>query len=233
MKSKKLLLIIVLNSLIIPCLFISFSKAQIAWQVSVGQKLTWTVTTSEASLGLLPVNSRYEMTITSINDVSSTETELYVNLSAYNSQTQMTTPILTNQIFSTFDSSTNTTTLYTYIDDHCFLIPPAHVDGFVEGLESFYSSFFTYTLPLTTQGIFTFSGYDVATDLLYMWTFKSNYIADNLVIVDIDFPEDFLYWLVLKTTSTSISAGYFYLVFLGLSSVSLIYIFSKKIKVKS
>ena len=72
MKSKKLLLIIVLNSLIIPCLFISFSNAQIEWQVSEGQKLTWTVTTSEASLGLLPVNSRYEMTITSINDVSGT-----------------------------------------------------------------------------------------------------------------------------------------------------------------
>jgi hypothetical protein len=233
MKSKNLGILILLNSLVIPCLFISFSNAQIEWQVSEGQKLTWTVTTSEASLGLLPVNSRYEMTITSINDVSGTATELYVNLSSYNSLTQSTTPILTNQIFCTFDSSTNTTTLYTYIDDHCFLIPPAYVDDFIVGLEAFYSGFFTYTLQLTTQGVFTFSGYDSATDLLYMWTFTSNYIADNLVIVDIDFPEDFLYWMVLKTSSTAISGGNFYLVFLGLSTISLIYIFSKRIKAKS
>jgi len=236
MKFKKIITILILNSLIIPCIFIPFSNAEIEWQVREGQKLTWIVKTSnQSSFPMnLPVNSRYEMTITSIKSVSSTATELYANFSEYNSVTELTTTILTNQTFCSFDSSTNTTSLYTYIFNHCFLIPPTYVDGFTQGLESFYSPLFDLTGSLTAYGVYSFFGVIYGpTDYLFTWMFNGNYIADNLVIVDMDHSEDFLYWVVLQTSSNAIPAGYFFLIFLGFTTISLIYIFSKKLKVKS
>ncbi|MFX0140971.1 MAG: hypothetical protein ACFFDN_45450, partial [Candidatus Hodarchaeota archaeon] len=237
MKAKKFLFVLILNILIIPCIFGSFTNAEIEWQVNEGSKLTWIVQRTNESLGFLPVNSRYEMTITSIKSVpsmgSGEATELYVNLTVYNSVTTLSTQILNNETFSTYDSGTNTSTLYTYIDDHCFLIPPDYVDGFIVGLDSFYSGFFDYTLPLTTQGVFTFSGYDGATELLYMWMFNGNYIADNLVVVFMDTPSVFEYWLVLQQPINQISIGNYFLIFAGLTIVSLLYLYKKKLKIKS
>lgn len=237
MKSKKFLLIFILNFLIIPCIFVSFTKAEINWQVNEGSKLTWWVQASNESLGFLPVNSRFEMTITSIKSVPSMgpgdATELYVNLTVYNSVTTLSTQILNNETFSTYDSGTNTSTLHTYIDDHCFMIPPDYVDGFIMGLDSFYSSFFDYTVSLTTQGVFTFSGYDGTTELLYMWMFNGNYIADNLVVVFMDTPSEFEYWLVLQTThGDPISLGNYFLIFAGVVIISLLYIHRKNLKIK-
>ncbi|MFX1389426.1 MAG: hypothetical protein ACFE9Z_05100 [Promethearchaeota archaeon] len=235
MKSKKILLILILNCLIIPCVFVSFTNAEIEWQVNVGSKLTWVVRETNESLGFLPVNSRYEMIITEIKSVPSggigDATELYVNLTAYNSETTISTQILNNQTFSTYDSGTNISTLHTFIDDHCYMIPPDHVDGFIEGLDSFYSGFFSYTLQLTTQGIFTYSGYDGATDLLYMWMFNANFIADNLVVVYLDSADQFEYWLVLDVPESAISIGFYFIIFAGLSLVSLVYIYKKKLKI--
>lgn len=234
MKFKKIILILILTSMIIPCIFIPFSNAEIEWQVSEGDKYSWIVKTSNETLGLLPVNSLFEMTITSIKSVSSTATELYANFSEYDSVTELTTTILTNQTFSSFDSSTNTTSLYKYISEHCFLIPPTYVDGFTQGLESFYSPFFDLTGSLTAYGVYSFFGVIYGPiDYLYTWIFNGNYKADNLVIVDMAYPEDFLYWVVLQTSSNAIPAGYFFLIFFGFTTISLIYIFSKKLKVKS
>jgi len=241
MKSKKFLLIFILSCLIVPCIFVSFTNAEIEWQVKEGSKLTWLVKTSNETLGFLPVNSRFEMTITSIKSVPSgglgDATELYVNLTVYNSVTTLRTQILINETFSTYDSGTNITTLHTYIDDHCFMIPPDYVDGFVVGLENFYIAFFDYTLSLTTQGVFTFSGYDGSITygggLLYMWMFNGNYIADNLVVVFMNAPSEFQYWLVLQGPSSTISTGSWFLIFVGTTIVSLIYIHKKKLNTKN
>ncbi len=233
MKFKKIITILILTSLIIPCILIPFSNAEIEWQVSEGDEFTWVVKETNESLGFLPVNSRYEMTITSIKSVSSMgvgeATELYVDLSEYNSDTELTTSILTNQTFSTFDSGTNITTLHTPIDDHCFFIPPAYRDGFVVGLLSFYGGFFDSAYSLTTQGVFTFFGWVSSTDLLYMWMFNNKLVSDNLAVVFLDKADEFQYWLQLKTIP-SISAGNIFWILLGVTTVSLIYIYRKKLK---
>ncbi|MFX1417992.1 MAG: hypothetical protein ACFE9N_03610 [Promethearchaeota archaeon] len=232
MKPKKLGLLIILSSLIFPWIFISSSRAEIEWQVNEGDKFTWIVQASNETLGFLPVNSRYEMTITAIKSVADT-TELYVNLSVYNSDTELTTKILTNETFSFFNSATNTTTLYTYITDHCFLIPPAYVDGFAEGLKNFYSGFFNITDDLTVSGVYSYFGWIEATNLLYNWLFNANYIADNLVVAFLNTPSIFEYWLVLQIPTTpTISIGYYFWVFLGIAAISLLYINRRKIQLK-
>jgi len=243
MKGKKLFLVLlIISSIILPTLLISSSRGdptpandEISWGVGQGRTYTWLVKQSTEIFGFLPEGSEIEITITSIRALGgSSATELNATISVYNSVTELTTTLLDNETFIYFDSATNTTTLYTLIDDHGFFLPPDYIDGFTQGLMDFYGSFFNPKGYGTTGGMFHFYGYRLSTDLVYMWTFNKNGITDNFVAVDIDDepndPEDFQYWLVLKSGSDSIPLGNFFLVFIGLAMISLIFIYQRKLK---
>ncbi len=243
MKAKKLCLaLLVMFSLLIPFTLTSFALGDlqladpdIEWGVKEGKTYTWVVKESNESLGFLPVKSKYEITITSIRSMLGGDaTELNATITEYNSQTESITTLLDNQTFIYFDSATNITTLYTLLTEHGFFIPPDYYDGFSLGLFGFYGSFFNPKGTLTAYGIFTFYGYRSSTDLVYMWMFNKNGISDNLVIAFLDDdPENYQYWLVLKTDSDpTISFGNFFLIISGFAILSLIYIYIKKLEKK-
>lgn len=243
MKAKKLCLaLLVMFSLLIPFTLTSFALGDlqladpdIEWGVKEGSKYTWVVKESNESLGFLPVKSKYEITITSIRSMLGGDaTELNATITAYNSQTELTTTLLDNQTFIYFDSATNITILYTLLTEHGFFIPPDYVDGFALGLFGFYGSFFNPKGTMTAYGVFAFYGYRSSTDLVYMWMFNKNLICDNLVIAFLDDdPENYQYWLVLKTDSgPTISFGNFFLIISGFAILSLIYIYIKKLEKK-
>jgi len=242
MKSKKLLItFLVLMSLILPITLSSLGYAnlhpangEIEWGVKEGRTYTWVVKQSTEIFGFLPEDSEIEITITSIRALGGgNATELKANITEYNSVTQLTTNLLDNETFINFDSETNIVTLYTFIDDHGFFLPLDYIDGFTDGLMDFYSGFFSTRGCSIGQGITTFYGYRGSTDLAYVWTFNKNGITDNFVAVfnddNLNDPEDFQYWLVLKSGSDSIPLGNFFLVFIGLAMISLIFICQKKL----
>ena len=243
MKAKNLLIVsLILTSLITPISLSSLSYAnlhpansEIEWGVAEGKTYTWIVKQTNESLGFLPKNSEFEMTVTSIMALGGgSATELNATITVYNSATELTTTLLDNETYAYFNSTTNSTTLYTQIDDHGLILPPGYEEGFAQGLDVFYGSFFTYLLDMTVQGIFAIAGYKTSNDLVYMWTFNANGITDNFVAVDINAdagdPSNFDYWLVLKSGSDSIPLGHFFLVFAGLAIISLIFISKKKLK---
>ena len=245
MKAKKIFLVLlVMFSLIIPFTLTSFALGDlqladpdIEWGVKEGKTYTWVVKESNESLGFLPVKSKYEITITSIRSMLGGDaTELNATIKAYNSQTESTTTLLDNQTFIYYDSTTNTTTLYTLLTEHGFFIPPDYYEGFALGLFDFYGSFFDTKGYMTIYDIFTFYGYISSTELVYMWTFNKNGVSDNLVVAFIyDDPEydDPRYWLVLKTDSgPTISFGNYFLIIGGFAILSLIYVYMKKMNKK-
>ncbi len=243
MKAKKIFLILlVMFSLIIPFTLTPFALGDlqladpdIEWGVKEGKTYTWVVKESNEILGFLPVKSKYEITITSIRSLlGGNATELNATITEYNSQTELTTTLLDNQTFIYFNSMANITTIYTLITEHGFFIPPDYVDGFALGLLDFYGSFFNPKDALTKYGIFTFFGYRSSTDLVYMWMFNKDWISDNVVIAFLeDDPENFQYWLVLKTDSgPTISFGNLFLISSGFAILSLIYIYKKKLEEK-
>jgi len=245
MKSKKLLIVfLALMSLILPITLSSLSYAnlhpandEIEWGVIEGKTYTWVV--KQSTFGFLPEDSEIKIKIISISMLDGgNATELIVNITRYNSLTQLTTTLLNNDTFVSFDSETNTTTLYNFVDDHGLIFPLNYRDGFTDGLMDFYNGFFSIKGYMTIQGISTFYGYRSSTDLVYTWTFNKNGITDNLVAVDIDDDANnrdlWKYWLVLKTSSKeSISLGSFFWFFIGLVMTSLIYISKKKLVKKS
>ncbi|MFX1345207.1 MAG: hypothetical protein ACFFAI_08855 [Promethearchaeota archaeon] len=240
MKSKKLLIVlIVLISLIVPITLSSLSYAdlhpandEIEWGVKEGKTYTWVV--KQSSFGFLPENSEIKITITSIRMLDGgNATELIANITRYNSLTQLTTTLLNNDTFISFDSKTNTTTLYNFVDDHGLFFPLNYRDGFTDGLMDFYISFFDVRGYGTMMGYFHFYGYRESTNLVYIWNFNKDGISDDFVAVDIDDdPNDqdaWKYWLVLKTSSSkAISSGSFFWIFIGLTMISLIYISKKR-----
>lgn len=243
MKGKKsVIVILILTSLILPISNSALSNAipqpangDIGWGVNEGKTITWVVKQTNESLGFLPKNSEFAITVTSISALGGgTATELNATITAYNSLTELTTTLLDNETFIYFDSVTNTTSLYTQVDDHPLFIPPDYIYHFAEGLLGFYGSFFNTKGYMTVSGIFTFYGYKTSNDLIYMWTFNQNGITDNFVSVGLDDdpqdPSDFQYWLVIKSGSDSIPLGHFFLIFAGFTIFSLIIIYKKKLK---
>jgi hypothetical protein len=242
MKNTKIAFVL-LTFLIFSFLYPTFSFAslepangEIKWGVREGRTYTWIVKRTNGSLGFLPVDSEYSITVTSIRELGGgTATEINATITEYNSATELTTTLLDNKTFIYFDSLTNITTLYTYIDNHSIFIPsPDYKYHFIEGLMGFYGSFFNTKGYLSVADIFTFYGYKSSNELVYMWTFNQNGITDNFIGVFIyDEPEDesdFQYWLVLKSSSDSIPSGNFFLLFLGFAIISLLVIYRRKIK---
>jgi hypothetical protein len=243
MKIKKLKICILLTGLTFSLIYPMFSYAnlesangEIKWGVKEGRTYTWVVKRTNASLGFLPVNSEYSITITSIRELGGgTAAELNATITEYNSLTELTNTLLENETFIYFDSITNTTMLYAYVDNHSLVIPSSDYKlHFTEGLMGFYGSYFTTKGYAFIAEIFTFYGYKPSNELVYMWTFNQNGITDNFVCVFIydepDDESDFQYWLVLKSSSDSISMGNFFLIFIGFATISMLVIYERKMK---
>ena len=243
MKSTKFLLLIVLSSLIIPCVFITLSYANpalntnsVGWQVNEGDKITWIVTNSNTSYGFMPVNSKYELTINSISSIPSMSggdaTELNGTLKSYHSELPVIITILDNETFVKFDSGNNHTSFYTYFIEHGFFIPPDYVDEFTEGVFDFFIPPFSgMGAYVSAEGKYIIDGItDDPAHLYVAWRFNANFITERLVVANTQNYE-VEYQLELETfEEAAISIGYFFLAFTGLAIVSLIYIYKMKEK---
>jgi len=245
MKAKNLcLVLLVMFSLIIPFTLTSFALGDlqlaaddIEWWVKEGSKYTWVVRVT--TTGFLPVDSEFELTINTINTWPSVgdeqQTELFVNLTSYNSVTEMTTTILNNQSFIYFDNATRTVSFYTPFEEHGFCMPTNYRDEFWDGL----SDYFYYDYGFSSRGTGTQSGrsyvWGERSNLIYVWFFNSKLVATDVVIADInadlDDPSDFEYWAELQVSEEeAISYGYFFLIIMGAAIISLIYLYKKKVK---
>ena len=247
MKAKKLcLVLLVMFSLIIPFTLTSFALGDpqladpdIEWGVKEGSKYTWVVKVT--TTGFLPVDSEYELTIDTIKIWPSgggmEQTELFVNLTSYNSITEVTTPILNNQSFIYFDVATSTTSFYAPFDEHGFCMTTNYRDEFHDGLVDYF--FGPYGFNLVGSGSsggrsYVYGAYS-SSNLIYIWFFNSNLVSTDFVIADInadlDDPEDFDYWVELQvSTKEAISYGNFFLIIMGVAIVSLIYLYRKRFK---
>ncbi|GAG57932.1 unnamed protein product, partial [marine sediment metagenome] len=100
--------------------------ADIEWGINMGDKFTWVVSKSNESMGFLPKNSKFELTITSIENLTIAPglpiDGVRVNLSVYNSKTKLTSKLLTNETFVVFDSNFNDTFFYAPFYDQGFFI---------------------------------------------------------------------------------------------------------------
>jgi len=245
MKAKKLCVaLLVMFSLIIPFTLTSFALGDlqlaaddIEWGVKEGSKYTWVVRVT--TTGFLPVDSEYELTINTINTWPSVgdeqQTELFVNLTSYNSATEMTTTILNNQSFIYFNNATGTVYLYTPFEDHGFCMTTNYRDEFYNGLDEYF--YFVY--GFNPRGMGTYSGrlyvWGIRTNLIYAWFFNSKLVTTDFVIADIDAdlddPSDFDYWVELQVSEDeAISYGNFFLIIMGAAIISLIYLYKKKVK---
>lgn len=246
MKAKKLCLaLLVMFSIILPFTLTSFALGNlqragpdIEWGVKEGKKYTWVVRVT--TTGFLPVDSKFELTIITINTWPSVgdfqQTELFVNLTSYNSATEMTTTILNNQSFIYFDNATNTVSFYTPFEDHGFCMTTNYQDEFWDGL----SDYFYYSYGFNLRGTGSSGGrhyvWGTKNNLIYAWFFDSNLVSTDFVIADIDAdlddPSDFNYWVELQVSGgeEAISFGNFFMIIMGLTIVSLIYLYKKKVK---
>ena len=250
MKAKKIFLaLLVMISLIIPFTLTSFAlgdpqlaNPDIEWGVKEGSKYTWVVKVT--TTGFLPVDSEYELTIDTIKIWPSgggeNQTELFVNLTSYNSVTEVITPILNNQSFIYFDAATSTTSFYAPFYDHGFCMTTNYRDEFMDGLVEYF--FFIYgftTVGSGTPSVEMSYVYGTYSNLIYIWYFNSNLLATDYKIADfgsdLHDPEELDYWVELQVSGKdaikdAISYGNFFLIIMGAAIVSLIYLYRKRVK---
>ncbi|MFX0033188.1 MAG: hypothetical protein ACFE8E_13090 [Candidatus Hodarchaeota archaeon] len=241
-KSKKIYLIY----LGIFCLIINFglfspglgspcsSAYNISWGVTEGNTYTWIVRETNTSLGFLPVNSEFRITVNSIRALNGgNATGINATVTRYNSVTQQTTTILDNQMFIYFDAGTNTTSFYAPIYEHGFFVPTNYGHHFYEALVDYISNYYAFdqwgSTSYTDGRLIFLSGYNISSDLYYRWHFNDNLITSELIVAHWDdlFDNIYQYRLELEWVE-AISYGNFFLVFAGITIISLIYIYKKK-----
>jgi hypothetical protein len=225
--------------------YLNTAVHQIEWKVEEGDTFTWIVKKTSDNFNLLPVNSKYVLTIDSISinntfypDIIST----YINatLTKYNSGDKSTTVLLDNSQYLSFTETLygNYSSMPSFTYDQGFIIPATpsslgFLEGFVDVVESNYS-FTMYAISLGTEGYPRFSAYNFTIDLRCSWEFNENFITEKLTfynITNISNPE-ILYELVLAggTTGGSISFGFFLFVPIGVILVTMIYLTKKNLK---
>ncbi len=240
MKSKKIVLIylgifcfITSFALVSPSVGSPRSSAyNIQWGVSEGTTYRWVVKESNISLGFLPVDSKFEITVNSIRSVNGGDaTELNATIRKYNSLTEQTTTILDDQRFIYFDAGTNTTSFYAPIYDHGFFAPTNYIGHFYEGLMDFFSNNYTFDQSGSVwqhDKLLFLHGYVISTDLYYDWWFNENSITRELVVAHFDDLPNEIFQYRLELEAQGISFGNFFLIFAGITILSLIYVYKKK-----
>lgn len=211
--------------------------ADIEWGINVGDKFTWVVSKSNESMGFLPKNSKFELAITSIENLTIAPglpiDGVIANFSVYNSKTKLTSNILTNETFVVFDSNFNDTFFYAPFYDHGFFIPSNYYEGFMHGYMD--NLFYDFNFNLFSYGFQNNSNYamiavNTSIKLVCKWEFNENFVTETLTIYQ-STATNIQYLLVLdgiSGESTTIPLGNYYLIFFGISLSAMTYLVYKK-----
>ncbi|MFX0179404.1 MAG: hypothetical protein ACFE78_04390 [Candidatus Hodarchaeota archaeon] len=205
------------------------SANDIEWGVTAGTTYTWVVKESNTSRGFLPVDSKFDITVTSIISLNGgNATELHATITKYNSINQQTTTILNDQMFIYFNNATSTTSFYAPFYDHGFFMPPNDYDNYINGIMDYFDTDYGFDSKGHGGGggYVHVHGTDLSADLFYQWIFIDHSITEHFYISTYAVPET-QYHLQLEV-SAGISYGYYFLIFTCLAIISLIYIYKKK-----
>jgi hypothetical protein len=210
------------------------AAADIEWGISVGDKFTWVVSQSNESMGFLPKGSKFELTITSFENLTITPGEpisgVKANLLVYNSKTKLSTDVLTNNTFAVFYQDSNTTFFYAPFFDQGFFLPSNYADGFVKGYRNtlagiFHFNAFSYGF---VNNKYVILALNATTNLRCHWEFNENLVLEKLTIEYVP-EENIQYLLVLdEDGGTTIPFGNCYLIFFGISLSAMTYLVYKK-----
>ena len=219
---------------------------EIEWQVEEGDTFTWVVLKTSDNFNLLPLNSRYTLTINTIRIVSSVGGEnisTFVNatLTRYNSGDKSTTVLLDNSLYLSYTETLyeNDSSISQFTIDQGFVLPSKGYEGFYDGFTWF---FFSYTYDfdavgwgLNEEGEFGFSAYNLSNHLICSWDFNKDFVTDTLTFYNTSDPYNpvILYELILSSRAgknESISFGYFFSLPIIISFATIVYLTDKKLK---
>ncbi|MFX1279605.1 MAG: hypothetical protein ACFFA3_09320 [Promethearchaeota archaeon] len=242
MNSKKIQICLLLFFFVSGFAFISVCKgapklsaANFEWGIKEGDKITWVVSESNESKGFLPIGSKFELTITSIENASFLPGEIRdrirADFSIYNSETKITTDILNNETFMSYRLDNNNTFFYDPFYQHGFFLPTNYYNGCAEGLwgdlyDNFGFNVYGYGFQ---EGIFTIVAFNSTTSIACVWEFNENFITETLTIYEGSL-DNIEYLLVLDKTrsGSSIPLGNSYLLYFGITISAMIYVVYKK-----
>ncbi|MFX1490248.1 MAG: hypothetical protein ACFFBI_13940, partial [Promethearchaeota archaeon] len=217
------------------------SAENIEWRVSEGTKLVWIVDESDESLGYLPVNSRYELTIESISSSINGEgypvDMIYATLMKYNSSDESTSFLLNNDPFIFFNVSNywwrvRLDILSPAFIEYGFILPFSHLDNITEGIFNFFGDtylFDSYGID-GQQGSIHISAHLKSPDAHVSWFFNKNNVCKETRIEDLD-PNKVYYSTYLEGSrlQDKISLGNFYLIIAGFMVLCIVSISFKKV----
>jgi hypothetical protein len=211
------------------------------WRVSEGSNFVWIVDTSNESLGYLPVNSRYELTINSI--VKSTNAEgypvdsIFATLTKYNSSDESTTYILNNALYIYFNVSSSwwrvRFDMYSpAFLEHGFFLPVSHYDNISDGLFNFLgdTGLFDSMGMGSSGGRMWVNGRLKSPDLRVAWYLNRDHICTETEITDYQ-TDEVVYSTYLEGSrlQDKIPLGNFYLIIASLMVFCIVFITYKKI----
>lgn len=208
------------------------AAADIEWGINIGDKLTWVVSQSNESMGFLPKGSKFELTITSFENLTITPGEpidsVRADLLVYNSKTKLSTDVLTNESFVVFYQDLNITSFYASFFDQGFFLPSNYYEGFIHGYRN---SLLSFGFNAYTYGFiddkYVFAIVNIATHIRCKWDFNENFVTETLTIDKV--PGEIQYLLVLdEGGGSTIPFGNYYLIFFGISLSAMTYLVYKK-----
>lgn len=220
----------------------SLSAEVVEWRVSEGTKLVWIVDISNESLGYLPVNSRYELTIESISSTTNTEgypvDTIYATLMKYNSSDESMTLLLDDVLYIHF----NVSSIWWRVKfdmyspaflEHGFIMPISHRSNVTDGLFNFFgdTGLFDSNGIGSSLGKMWVNGRLKSTDLRISWYFNTDNICSETRITNYQTDEVcYSTYLEGSRIQDKIPLGNFYLIIASFMVLCIVYISYKKIR---
>lgn len=250
MKRKRNLIFLLILGFIVSFGYVSVCNGiprmaadDIEWGVNVGDKFTWVVSKTNESMGFLPKNSKFELTITEFENLTISPGEpidlVRANFSVYNSETKQTIFLLSNHTFVTFIWLLNDTIFYAPFYDHGLFLPSNYYEGFIRGYMSVLANYFDFNAFSFgfVDETYRLIAYNISNDIHCKWEFNENFVTDTLTIYQ-DTPTNIQYLLVLDGIDGdggfTIPFGNNYLIFFGITLLATTYlIYIKKISGKN
>ncbi|MFW9867329.1 MAG: hypothetical protein ACFFEN_14630 [Candidatus Thorarchaeota archaeon] len=220
----------------------SLSAENIEWGVSEGTKLVWIVDESNESLGYLPVNSRYELTIESISSSINGEgypvDVIYATLLKYNSSDETSTTLLDNDPFILFNVSdywynTRFEIFSPAFLEHGFILPINYRNNLSHGLFNFLgdTGLFDSMSIGGLLGSISITGNFNSPNAHVLWFFnKNNVCRDTSIESNISDKVYYSTYLEGSRLQDKISFGNFYLIIAGFMILCIVSISFRKIK---
>ncbi len=206
---------------------------ELKWEIEEGRVYTWVVKASNLDLGYLPVGSKYDVNVTSINlSLGFNYTEVYATITEYNSQTHSTITLLENGMFIYFNYQYVNVSLYTNFYKHGFFAPTNYSSEFANKLYEYLWSFYRFDGGGYRVGISevrSLYGFNDTSDLTYRWNFQNSINYEHIIAYQDNYNRRiYEYHVLLEEYDISgISYGNFFLIISAFIIVSLIYIYRK------